>query len=64
LDEHKFVLIIKDDGIGFPQGYDFNNTKSLGLQLVIVLTEQLNGKLDIINNPGTTFSITFSDKNN
>ena len=37
------TLRVHDAGIGFPKGFDFRNTKSLGLQLVGMMTEQLGG---------------------
>ena len=32
--DDKFILIITDNGIGFPEMLDFRNTESLGLQLI------------------------------
>ncbi len=55
-----FVLRVSDDGVGFPEHIDFRNTESLGLQLVNTLTEQLEGKIELITNGGgTTFTISF-----
>ncbi len=53
-------LVIKDNGIGLPIEFDINTTKTLGLQLVKVLVEQIDGRLEIINNSGATFNITFT----
>lgn len=58
--DSEFVLIVKDNGIGFPQDLDFLNTQTLGLQLVIALTEQLEGKIELNNEVGTEFKIAFS----
>jgi PAS domain S-box-containing protein len=58
-DEGTFVLSVADNGIGFPSTVDFRNTQSLGLQLVIVLTGQIQGTIELSNGQGTTFSITF-----
>ncbi len=53
-------LIVSDDGVGLPEGFDFNTTKTLGLHLVKILVEdQLQGKLEIISEKGTTFTIAF-----
>jgi PAS domain S-box-containing protein len=57
----QFLLIVKDNGIGFSRDWNFNRVKSLGLQLVRVLTNQLEGTLEINNNGGTEFRIKFSD---
>jgi len=52
-------LIIKDNGIGFPKDMDFRNTESLGMQLVIMLAEQIEGRIELERKEGTTFTITF-----
>lgn len=36
-------LSVSDTGIGFPPGLDLQNPRTLGLQLVLTLTEQLGG---------------------
>jgi two-component sensor histidine kinase len=59
IEENKFNLIISDNGIGFPEDIDFRNTKSLGMQLVITLTDQIDGRIELIRGNGTTFKITF-----
>ncbi len=40
------TLIVRDTGIGFPAGMDSCHPKTLGLQLVYSLTEQLGGRLE------------------
>jgi PAS domain S-box-containing protein len=57
LDEYE--LIIKDDGIGFPENIDFKNTNSLGLQLVNSLVDQINGTIELNRSSGTEFKIIF-----
>jgi two-component sensor histidine kinase/DNA-binding response OmpR family regulator len=53
-------LTVSDDGVGLPEGFDFNTTKTLGLHLVKILVEdQLRGRLEIISEKGTTFTIAF-----
>lgn len=61
--DSNFVLIVKDDGIGFPKDLDFLDTQTLGLQLVVALTEQLEGKIEINKERGTEFKIAFSNIN-
>lgn len=53
-------LTISDNGIGLPSNLDFRNTKSLGLQLVCRLTNQLEGTIELSRNPGTEFKIAFA----
>jgi PAS domain S-box-containing protein len=52
-------LTIKDDGIGFPEDLDFENTESLGLQLVNILTNQIEGSITLKREGGTEFKIEF-----
>ncbi len=55
----RYSLIVRDDGIGFPNEVDFQNTDSLGLQLVMTLTEQLDGDISLQKGDGTEFRISF-----
>ncbi|MBM3213257.1 PAS domain S-box protein, partial [Candidatus Poribacteria bacterium] len=55
-------LIISDNGSGIPENVDFRNTKSLGLQLVNRLVEQLDGTIALDRNDGTKFDIKFAVK--
>jgi PAS domain S-box-containing protein len=59
-DDH-YKLIISDNGIGFPKNIDFKNTKSLGLELVNNLVEQIDGNIQLENSKGTKFKITFKE---
>ncbi len=53
-------LIVKDDGIGMPPDFDIDQVQSLGLRLVKMLAIQIEGELEVIRNPGTTFKIEFA----
>ena len=53
------VVLVGDSGVGFPEGLDWHNTGTLGMQLVITLTEQLDGEIELDRTDGTTFKITF-----
>ncbi len=53
------TLAVEDNGVGLPDGFDWANSKSLGLQLVRVLTRQLDGVVTAESNPGTRFKILF-----
>ncbi|HEX3034165.1 MAG TPA: PAS domain S-box protein [Thermodesulfobacteriota bacterium] len=55
-----YTLIVEDNGVGFPNDLDFRNTESLGLQIVMDLVEQMEGKIGLDRNGGTLFKITFS----
>ena len=52
-------LLIADDGIGMPEGFDWKNAPSLGLRLVVSLIAQLNGSIEMDTTvPGTQYRIT------
>jgi two-component sensor histidine kinase len=55
--DNRLRLTVRDDGVGFPKDVDFRNTKTLGLQLVQTLVQQLDGTADMHSNGGTTFDI-------
>lgn len=55
----QYVLIFSDNGIGLPHFSRIENSKSMGLLLVHVLSQQLGGKLRIVRKQGTTFRIAF-----
>ncbi len=55
----KNTLIVKDNGIGFPEGLDFRKTETLGLQLVNDLVMQINGSIQIKKTEGTEFVVKF-----
>jgi PAS domain S-box-containing protein len=57
------ALMVHDNGIGFPDEIDFRHTESLGLQLVTMLTEQLQGTITLERADGTTFTLTFPVRN-
>lgn len=59
----KYSLIVSDNGIGFPEDLDYENSDSLGLKLIYSLSDQIGAdvKLDTAN--GTKFEITFEVKN-
>lgn len=54
-----FNITVKDNGPGLPETTDIHNTKTSGLQLVNILTEQINGKLSLNIENGTEFNINF-----
>jgi len=54
-----FILTASDNGIGLPKNFRLRQTKSLGLQLVQALTNQLKGSIRIDRRKGTKFTIRF-----
>ena len=55
----EFLLVVSDNGIGLPEGFDWRHSKSLGLKLVVDLAKQLNGSVEIGSGPGATFQISW-----
>lgn len=60
-DYEHYRIIVRDNGVGLPKNFNFKTSKSLGLQLVNVLTEQLDGLLEIDCQYGTEFKICFPE---
>ncbi len=61
LKQNGFMLKIADNGIGFPKTFDWRHTKSLGMWIIVHLTEdQLKGKVKMhsIAGKGTAFTLT------
>lgn len=58
-DDDRFVLVVSDNGVGFPADLDFHATNTMGLQVVTTLAGQLNGTIELDRDGGTTVKITF-----
>jgi len=52
-----YMLEVRDNGRGFPEGVDFEGADSLGLQLVKNLINQIEAKVDYTLSPGTCFKV-------
>jgi len=64
-EESRINMKISDDGIGLPEGFDIDKTRTLGLHLVKILVEdQLQGSLEVISKEGATFNIEFDIEGN
>ncbi|MGZ7116286.1 MAG: histidine kinase dimerization/phosphoacceptor domain -containing protein, partial [Methanobacterium sp.] len=61
--DDQYNLIVADNGIGLPEGFDFENPNALGLQLVNGLVSQLYGNLKLDQSNGTKFEVTFNKVN-
>ncbi len=58
-EDHSITIKVADSGVGLPANFDFQNTQSLGMTIVQVLTQQLEGELEICGSPGASFTIRF-----
>jgi len=60
LRETGFILTVADDGTGISDAVDLENSDSLGLQLVKILVDQLEGEMEVKREKGTEFTIRLS----
>jgi PAS domain S-box-containing protein len=58
--ESPFSLTISDNGKGIPENIELESLESLGLQLVSILVDQLDGKIEVKRAQGAEFKITFN----
>ncbi|MBD1807576.1 PAS domain S-box protein [Microcoleus sp. FACHB-SPT15] len=56
-----FELVIGNNGVKLPELPDFSRAKSLGLQLVRVLIQQLEGQIEVSQSQGTEFKLRFRE---
>ncbi len=55
------TLRVADDGVGFPEALDFRKADSFGLQILGLLVEQLDAKIELDRTNGTAFTISFRE---
>jgi PAS domain S-box-containing protein len=58
----QYVLTIGDNGGGLPKDFSLDSTSSMGMEIVTILTQQIDGKLNFENNEGAHFEIAFPRK--
>ncbi|MGD2085884.1 MAG: histidine kinase dimerization/phosphoacceptor domain -containing protein [Candidatus Aminicenantes bacterium] len=54
-----YKLMVSDNGVGLPEHIDVQHPSTFGLNLVYLLTQQLEGKVEAQSEKGTRFMITF-----
>lgn len=59
--DQTFTLVVSDTGVGLPRDVDEHNSTSLGLQLVSLLLQKLDGKSEVQRDAGTTWTMTFPE---
>jgi two-component sensor histidine kinase len=57
IENGSFTLTVRDDGVGLNRDLDLKDSDSFGLQLVDMLSEQLQGSVSIQRNGGTAFTV-------
>lgn len=56
--ENYCIIEVKDNGIGLPDNYKSNNKKSMGMDLIHILAEQVDATVLAQNLNGTSFTLT------
>ncbi|TVP64240.1 MAG: PAS domain S-box protein [Nodularia sp. (in: Bacteria)] len=56
---NEISLVVRDNGIGLPSNFDFQDTASLGWELIDALSSQLSGDITINSDIGVEFKINF-----
>lgn len=59
VDNARVRLRVRDTGVGVPPDVDVRTAESLGWQLLQLLTEQLQGTLELTRHGGTTVTVEF-----
>lgn len=52
-------LIFSDNGVGIPESLDMNNSGTLGMKLISLLTNQLDGEVQLYRGEGTKIVVRF-----
>ena len=55
----QLLLSVEDDGVGQSRGAHWDQGRSLGLRMVHDLTRQIRGTLEVRQNGGSTFALSF-----
>jgi two-component sensor histidine kinase len=58
-EDQTYTLKVSDDGIGIPKDGRLNNQDSLGLELVSLMAEKLDGTVELQSGQGTEWQIRF-----
>ena len=60
--DQRVTLVVSDNGIGLPTAFSIESAKTLGIQLIGTLTQQLNGEFEVEKSDpqGVRFCLRFS----
>lgn len=61
LKDGRIELLVSDNGVGLPEGFDIRSAKSMGMKLISILSRQLRGTLTAESKQGSTFRIVFAE---
>jgi two-component sensor histidine kinase len=54
---------VADNGVGLPAELEVEQASTMGLQLLRMLTDQLNGSMQVHRQNGTAYTICFTIEN-
>jgi two-component sensor histidine kinase/ligand-binding sensor domain-containing protein len=60
--DNHFVLEVSDNGKGIPARIKFEDAETLGMQLIHMLSGQINGKVSVVIDGGTKYKIEFEEE--
>ncbi len=60
LDDDRILLEIADDGVGLKADYDIHRSKTMGMELIDSLNQQIDGTMTVENRDGLYISIIFT----
>ena len=55
----QIILVVADDGVGLPDGFNWKKSKSMGLPIVDILARQLDGHVKVESQAGLKVTIQF-----
>lgn len=58
-DRDTIRLVVRDNGIGIPDGIDLDSTDSFGMTLIRILVQQLRGRISLSREGGTAYTLVF-----
>ena len=56
--DENIIITVSDDGIGLPGNFSIDKADSLGMMLILSLSEQVNGKITYNGAGGTSFEVS------
>jgi two-component sensor histidine kinase len=54
-----YQLFIGDNGVGLPEKFDMKKHANLGMQLILLLSEQIDAKVQLLRSKGTVYKLEF-----
>ena len=57
--DSKILLTVSDNGVGLPENLDITTNKTMGLRLVHLMVDELQGDIQVDKHKGTQFQIQF-----